>query len=81
MTSKEALENIIKFLQDLEDNSLIPAFTEYLKEIKVINKDLEVLEIIKKNKKVIFSKRPNYDGVSSDDFFAIREWLENEKNN
>ena len=45
MKSREALENIVKFLEDLEDHSLIPAFTEYLKEIKVINKDLEVLNI------------------------------------
>lgn len=97
MTSKEALENIIKFLQELEDNSIlsIPAFSEYLKEIKVINKDLEILEFIKSHIQYTNYYGLWYINICEGDFYLksemtkeewdnsiqkkIREWLDNEK--
>ena len=86
MTSKEALENIIKFLQELEDNSIlpIPAFSKYLKEIKVINKDLEILELFKKHTErngedviMILNAHGYYDR----ECLKIVKWLEREKRN
>ena len=80
MTSKEAVELAKRDLQicyeDGEENN------EWLRRVieglKKAEKDLDVLEIIKKNKDIIFSKNPNYDNVSADDFFTIKERLENE---
>jgi hypothetical protein len=82
MTSKEALENIIKFLQELEDNSIltIPAFSEYLKEIKVINKDLEILEFIK-NHIQYTDNGLWYIDICEDDFDLKSEMTKEEWNN
>lgn len=43
-----------------------------------IIQDLEVLEIIKANKNIIFSKKPNYENMNADDFFKLSKWLDKE---
>lgn len=91
MTSKEALENIIKFLQDFEDNLLIPipAFTACLREIKVINRDLEVLKLLKKLPFEIYQNGGGDDWnwfidtkqsfkISKEEAIKLKEWLKNE---
>ena len=76
MTSKEAFEHII-FDAKMEK----PIFSMYYQEfLKPIEKDLEVLNILKKHIyssdssiSIILDDLRNYD-----DFQKIKEWLENE---
>ena len=79
MKSKECLERII-FEAKMEK----PIFSMYYQEfLKPIEKDLEVLNILKKHIyssdssiSIILDDLRNYD-----DFQKIKEWLENEKDN
>ena len=76
MTSKEAFEHII-FDAKMEK----PIFSMYYQEfLKPIEKDLEVLNILKKHIyssdssiSIILDDLRNYD-----DFKKVKEWLENE---
>lgn len=53
-------------------NSIYP----YYEDFDLVMRDLEVLEIIKANKNIIFSKNPNYENMKADDYFKLKEWLE-----
>jgi len=44
--------------------------------LDTIQEALEVLEIIKANKNIIFSKNPKYENMNADDFFKLSRWLE-----
>lgn len=81
MTSEKALDNLYQ-------GSLNPVNCVYATfrtgasekitdDYNIVKKDLEVLEIIKANKNIIFSKKPNYEDMSANDFFKISRWLEN----
>ena len=78
MTSKEAIQELrVSLFNRYTDVRIIEAQCNILDKIE---KDLEVLELILKNRSIIFAKRPNYDNMSEDDFLKLSEWLENEEN-
>ena len=74
MTSLEALERL--GAEKLARGELIRNDNKVENYIQSIKQDLEVLEIIKANKNIIFSKNPNYENMSADDFFKLSRWLE-----
>ena len=82
MTSKEALNNIKNILREDEN------VWEYNEDIKQIEKDLEVLEIIKKYLVRIFDypEGNNYfylelhKFISEKEGMKFKEWLENDSN-
>ena len=76
MTSREAITmlNVLSSYETKKEKR-----EEYKKCIYAILKDLEVLEIIKANKKIIFSEKPNYNNMKADDFYKLREWLANDE--
>ena len=77
MTSKEALQNIRNYR------------IEIIKNLDIIEEDLEVLEILKRKSvdihlikeimldKIEFDCYP-YDNLTNEEFNKIKEWLENE---
>ena len=81
MTSKEALKYLLADSEELytqyeEDEKF------YLNAVELYNivlKDLEVLEILKKvfNYK---SVQKFVEDTSADEFFKVKEWLENDRN-
>jgi len=92
MTSKEALNDIkqwIEYITRLDyvepevrnevKKLLYDAYHKTTPEFKIIEKDLEVLEIIKANKNIIFSKNPNYEDMNADDYFKLSGWLSSDK--
>ena len=84
MTSKESLNNIKNILREDEN------VWEYNEDIKQIEKDLEVLEIIKKKSVATFlipscntsydysMKTIGFEALTDKEFKLIKEWLENE---
>ena len=79
MTSKEALEKLN--FECIRSNGIDD---EYAKELNIVEKDLEILDILKKhydnnslvlslNSFIVFSIHKN-----DKDFNKIKEWLENE---
>lgn len=86
MTSKEALHNLKAKIDYHITNE--EEFNDALNELKTIEKDLEVLEILKKcnfdidyedgyNDKFILGTR-HYVGITQEEFNKIKEWLKNE---
>ena len=85
MTSKEALKQVNKYLTIYFNMTLHRAKETEVKwtEIEIIEKDLEMLEILKKSLKVkeltlntfcIF-----FDCNSEENFEKVKEWLKNDK--
>ena len=91
MNSKEALRNI----RDYHNETVIDNYCTYVEndfeeELDTIEKDLEVLEIIKKWSFIEESYKEGYGPYTKfqciihtigmkEDFEKIKEWLENEK--
>ena len=78
MTSKEALD-----ILNYECIHCNGTDDEFSKELNLIKKDLEVLEILKKY--VFFDKEDNYikmfdikECITNFDFEIVKEWLEND---
>ena len=76
MTSKEAVEE----LKDTFENDV---YYIERKLLNIIEKDLEILEILRKN--VYFDKKDGYikmfdikECITNFDFEILQEWLENE---
>lgn len=78
MTSKELLTELFNEANRFSCEE--PKYTTHdLWEMcKQIEQELEVLETIKANKNIIFSKNPNYGDMNVDDYFKIYWWLNNE---
>ena len=78
MTSKEAIENI-KRTMIIGRHGNIDVGNKYNREILTIEKDLEILEILKRNVYVadnmIYATSKE---LQSDDYNKLKEWLENE---
>ena len=74
MTSQEAIENIKKTMI-IRRYGNIDIGIKYNREILIIERDLEVLEILKKvfNYK---SVQKFVDNMTKDEFFKVKEWLE-----
>ena len=89
MNSKEALQNI----RDYHDETVIDNYCTYIEndfeeELDTIEKDLEVLEIIKRKKVAIFviplcknaydysMKTSGFERLTDKEFRLIKEWLE-----
>lgn len=78
MTSKEALDKLYFqccFSNDIDD--------KWFEELKIIEKDLEILEILKKH--IYYSAKSHcirmsdiYKKTTSFDYEDIKEWLEND---
>ena len=87
MNSKEALEKLtyIPIYEEDEHNVITDIDScciykgdlceVYGREVDTIEKDLEVLQIIKNNYK---NTQKFVDHMSKEDFFKVKEWLENE---
>lgn len=86
MTSKEALEKL--YFQCCMSNDIDDKWFE---ELKIIEEDLEVLEIIKKWSFIQENYKDGYGPFTQflcnihtigmkEDFKKIKEWLENDKN-
>ena len=77
MNSKEAIENIKKTMI-VGRHGNIDVGNKYNKEIIVIEKDLEILDILKRNIYVADNTiyaTPNE--LQSDDYKKLKEWYEN----
>ena len=78
MTSKEALKNIKNILREDEN------VWEYNEDIKQIEKDLEVLEIVKTHKLLNYviknEKCAKMYNLTEKEIIKIKEWLENDNN-
>ena len=79
MTSKEALE-------ELKDNFENDVYKVEREMLNIIEKDLEVLEILKKyvyfsNKSGCVRMKDIYKRTANFDYEDLREWLENEGEN
>ena len=77
MNSKEAIENIKKTMI-VGRHGNIDVGNKYNKEIIVIEKDLEILDILKRNIYVADNTiyaTPNE--LNIDDYNKLKEWLEN----
>ena len=89
MTSKEALDYLFEMFQKYAPFQDIEGFSCHTKEsnkwfdsIIICKKDLEVLEIIRRN---IYSSDDSLSLIMDDlrdgkDFYAIKEWLDEGKN-
>ena len=80
MTSREALKlAILEYEKDLEFDKNNQWVKDVLKGLKECQQDIEVLEIIKKvfNYK---SVQKFVENMTQDDFFKVKEWLENDSN-
>lgn len=83
MTSKEAIENI-KRTMIIRRHGNIDVGIKYNREILTIEKDLEVLEILKKhynvNSLIVSLNSVISISIYKDDkdFKKVKEWLENE---
>ena len=81
MTSKEALEKLN--FECIRSNGIDD---EYAKELKIVEKDLEILDILKKhydnNSLVLSLNSFIVFRIHNDDkdFNKIKEWIENEQN-
>ena len=78
MNSKEAIKNI-KRTMIINRNGNIDVGNKYNKEIIVIEKDLEILDILKRNIYVADNTiyaTPNE--LNIDDYNKLKEWYENE---
>lgn len=85
MTSKQALEKLN--FECIRSNGIDD---EYSKELKIIEKDLEVLELIKKKNVATFlipccnnardysMKTSGFEALTDKEFKLLKEWLENE---
>lgn len=80
MTSKEALENWYN-----TESPRTKAY-EYEQHYRLIKKDLEILEILKKH--IYFSSKSGcirmkdiYKSINNFDYEELREWLKNEIHN
>ena len=76
MNSKEAIENI-KRTMIIGRHGNIDVGNKYNKEIIIIEKDLEVLEIIKKN--IFVADNMIYASpkkLNDDDYNKLKEWLD-----
>ena len=86
MTSKDSIENIKNILREDEN------IWEYNEDIKQIEKDLEVLELIKKKNVATFlipccntardysMKTSGFEALTDKEFKLLKEWLENDSN-
>lgn len=82
MTSKEALEKLN--FECIRSNGIDD---EYAKELKIVERDLEVLEIIKKKNVAIFlipccnnardysMKTIGFEALTDKEFKLLKEWL------
>ena len=78
MTSKEAIENIKKTMI-VGRHGNIDVGNKYNKEIIIIEKDLEILDILKRN--IFVEDNMIYatsNELSNDDYNKLKEWYENE---
>ena len=82
MTSKESLEQLL-YYATLDDSGFEPYMNDYASKIQ---KDLEVLEILKNESD--YKKIIEKDGIATfhldmvltqDTILKVKEWLENEK--
>lgn len=85
MNSKKALEKLN--FECIRSNGIDD---EYSKELKIVEKDLEVLEIIKKKNVATFlipccnnardysMKTSGFEALTDKEFKLLKEWLENE---
>lgn len=77
MTSKEALEKLN--FECIRSNGVDD---EYAKELKIVEKDLEVLEIVKTHKLLNYviknEKCAKMYNLTEKEINKIKEWLENE---
>ena len=79
MNSKEALENIKKTMI-INRHGNIDVGNKYNKEIIIIKKDLEILDILKRN--IYVADNMIYatsNELNSDDYNKLKEWFESEK--
>ena len=79
MTSKESLNNI-KRTMIVGRHGNIDVGNKYNREILTIEKDLEILEILKRNIYVadnMIYATPNE--LEKDDYNKVKEWIESEK--
>ena len=77
MNSKEAIENIKNILREDEN------IWEYNEDIKQIEKDLEILEILKKNiyydnKNHVIKMKEIRKSTFNFDYEDLKEWMKNE---
>ena len=78
MNSKEAIKNI-KRTMIINRNGNIDVGNKYNKEIIVIEKDLEILDILKRN--IFVADNTIYatpNELNIDHYKKLKEWLENE---
>ena len=78
MNSKEAIENI-KRTMIIGRHGNIDVGNKYNKEILTIERDLEILDILKRNIYVAYNTiyaTPNE--LNIDDYNKLKEWYENE---
>ena len=85
MTSKKALEKLN--FECIRSNGIDD---EYAKELSIVEKDLEVLELIKKKNVATFlipccnnardysMKTSGFEALTDKEFKLLKEWLENE---
>ena len=85
MTSKEALEKLN--FECIRSNGIDD---EYSKELKIVERDLEVLEIVKKKNVATFlipccnnvrdysMKTSGFEALTDKEFKLLKEWLSNE---
>ena len=77
MNSKEALEKLN--FECIRSNGVDD---EYAKELKIVQKDLEVLDILKKN--IFVSDNMIYatpNELEKDDYNKLKEWIGNNEGN
>lgn len=86
MNSKEALENIRDYHNEtVYDVDNIYTENMFEKELDIIEKDLEILEILKKHYNVnsLTTSLDSFISIfiykTDKDFEKIKEWLENDK--
>lgn len=81
MTSKEAIENI-KRTMIIRRHGIIDVGNKYNREILTIEKDLEVLKIVKEHKLLNYvlknKKCADMYKLTDEEIYVLKEWLENE---
>lgn len=92
MTSKEALERLVKYANIQEARLMVKYGYSALNDIEIIKQDLEILEILKKHlTDIIIGKKlttilniKNVNGIVlindsefQEDYKKIKEWLKN----
>ena len=76
LNGREEKINMFADYQETKNDDFCKDANEMVDCLDTIQEALEVLEIIKANKNIIFSKNPKYENMNADDFFKLSRWLE-----